>query len=259
MSTTSADPLRPWRYDAIGHGYASTRREDPRLARRILDALGDARSVVNVGAGTGSYEPRDRHVIAIEPSDVMAAQRPPDLAPALRADAGALPLRDGSVDAAMSVLSLHHWDEDQRRGVLEMRRVARGPVVILTCDAEVSGRMWLMADYLPELADLDRRTFPSLERLTEWLGGTTRVDVVPVPRDTSDWMLMSFWAHPERVLGPSARNATSGFARMPAGVVERVVAQLTEDLGNGTWEAGYGHLRTLSAFDAGLRMVVSWP
>ena len=149
------------RYDRIGGGYALTRREDPHFSAAIQRALGDARSVVNVGAGTGSYEPRDRHVVAIEPSDVMAAQRAPELAPAIRAGAGDLPLRDASVDAAMAVLTIHHWDDDQERGVRELRRVARDAVVILTYDPSVSEQMWLLADYLPEVAELDRRIFPS--------------------------------------------------------------------------------------------------
>lgn len=247
------------RYDRIGEGYAHTRREDPRLGARILDALGAARTVVNVGAGAGSYEPRDRHVIAVEPSDRMAAQRPRELAPAIRATADRLPLRDGGVDAAMTVLSLHHWDEGQERGVRELRRVAAGPVVIVTCDPEVSGAMWLMADYLPEVAALDRRIFPSMERLAGWLGGRTRVEVVPVPRDTCDWTLMSFWAHPERVLDAGARNATSGFARMPPEVVDRVVSEVRRDLESGAWDARHGHLRGLDAFDAGLRLLVNHP
>jgi SAM-dependent methyltransferase len=148
------------RYEAIGGGYATTRREDPGLRARIHAALGDARTVVNVGAGAGSYEPRDRHVVAIEPSDVMAAQRPPGLAPAIRAFARDLPLHDGAVDAAMAILTVHHWDAGLRDGVRELRRVARGPVAILTYDPLVSGEMWLMADYLVEVAALDRRIFP---------------------------------------------------------------------------------------------------
>jgi SAM-dependent methyltransferase len=143
------------RYDTIGHDYSRTRREDPRFRAQIHEALGNARTVVNVGAGTGAYEPPDRHVIAIEPSDVMAAQRSRDLAPAIRASAGSIPLRDRSVDAAMAVLSVHHWDEERERGVRELRRMARGAVVILTYDATISGAMWLMADYLPEVAALD--------------------------------------------------------------------------------------------------------
>ena len=156
----------------------------------------------------------------------------------------------------MSVLSLHHW-EDQERGVREMRRVASGPVVILTCDAIVSGKMWLMADYLPEVADLDRRIFPSTEQLANWLGGTTRVEIVPIPRDARDWMLMSFWAHPDRVLDAPARNATSGFARMPSAVVDRVVGNVSRDLEDGTWDARHGDLRELNEYDAGLRLLIN--
>jgi SAM-dependent methyltransferase len=245
------------RYDTIGHGYTRTRQEEPRFRERIAAALGSARTVVNVGAGTGSYEPRDRYVIPVEPSDVMAAQRPRDLAPALRCLAQNLPLRDGAVDAAMSILSVHHWEEGQEAGVREMRRVAAGPVVILTCDSDVSGAMWLMADYLPEVAELDRRSFPRMEQLASWLGGKTQIETVLIPRDSRDWMLMSFWAHPERVLDASARNATSGFARMPSAVMERVVALVQRDLDNGSWESRYGHLRTLEAYDAGLRLVIN--
>ena len=245
------------RYDTIGHQYALSRREDPRICKSILDALGNARSVVNVGAGTGSYEPRDRYVIAIEPSDVMAAQRSAELVPALKASAQTLPLRDQSVDAAMAVLSIHHWDEHQEQGVRELRRVARGPVVIATCDPDVSGSMWLMADYLREVAELDRRIFPRVEKLSAWLGGCTRVEAVPIPRDCSDWMLMSFWAHPARVLDPTARNATSGFSRMPDEVVNRVVAAVENDLANGTWDRRHGHLRKLDEYDAGLRLVIN--
>lgn len=245
------------RYDTIGHRYARTRREDPQIAAAIEAALGDARSVVNVGAGAGSYEPKNRHVVAIEPSDVMAAQRGADMAPAIRAFAGDLPLRDDSVDAAMSVLSLHHWDDQRERGVREMRRVARGPVVIVTYDAEVSAQMWLMADYLPEVAELDRRIFPSMDVLRSWLGGTVHVEPIPIHRDTPDWNLGSFWAHPDRVLDEGARNATSGFARMPKAVVDRVVAAVTADLQSGAWEAKHGHLRGVMSLDVGLRLVVA--
>ncbi|HEX3758234.1 MAG TPA: methyltransferase domain-containing protein [Kofleriaceae bacterium] len=245
------------RYDAIGHGYARTRREDPRLRARIHAALGDARTVVNVGAGAGSYEPVDRHVVAIEPSDVMAAQRPRALAPALRGTADQLPLRDGAVDAAMAILTIHHWDELRERGVREMRRVARGPVVILTYDAEASGEMWLAKDYWPELAALDRAIFPPPAQLAAWLGGEVEIQPVPLPRDCQDWMLGSFWAHPERVLDPAARAATSGFARMAPAIVDRIVAAVGRDLADGTWDARHGALRALDAYDAGLRLVVA--
>ncbi len=245
------------RYETIGRSYAGTRREDPRIAARIHEALGDARSVVNVGAGTGSYEPDDRHVIAVEPSDVMAAQRPPERVPAIRAAAHDLPLRDDSVDAATAILTLHHWDSAQERGVRELRRVARDRVVILTYDARVSGRMWLMADYLPEVAELDQRIFPAPETLADWLGGDVDVQPLPLPRDTTDWMLGSFWAHPERVLDEQARANTSGFARMPAAVVQRVVTALRRDLEDGSWDERHGELRELDEYDVGLRLVVA--
>jgi len=245
------------RYDRIGSGYARTRREDPDVRRRIHEALGDARTVVNVGAGAGSYEPDDRHVIAIEPSDVMAAQRPGHRAPAICAFADALPLRDASVDAAMTVLSLHHWDDGQERGVRELRRVARGPVVILTFDAAVSSAMWLVADYVPEIAELDRRIFATPETVASWLGRETEITVVPIARDTPDWTLGAFWAHPERVLDADARAATSGLARMSDAVIERVDRALRADLASGRWDARNGHLRELDAYDAGMRLIVS--
>jgi SAM-dependent methyltransferase len=245
------------RYDQIGDGYARTRREDPRIARVIEAALGDSRTVVNVGAGAGSYEPRDRHVIAIEPSDVMAAQRPPDLVPAIRAGAGELPLRDRSVVAAMAVLTVHHRDADQERAVRELRRVARETVVILTYDSVVSGQMWLMNDDLPEVAELDRRIFPSPQRIAVWLGGSVEIATVLLPRDCRDWMLGSFWSAPERVLDPTARSATSGFARMPPEVIARVSAAVRRDLASGAWDRRHGHLRTLDQFDVGLRLITA--
>jgi SAM-dependent methyltransferase len=253
----TAFPAQPPRYEDIGVGYARTRREDPALREVIHAALGEARTVVNVGAGAGSYEPRDRHVIAIEPSDVMAAQRPPELAPAIRAGAGALPLRDDSVDAAMAVLTVHHWDAEQEQGVRELRRVARGPVVIVTYDPQAERDMWLLRDYLPEVAEMDARIFPAPERLEAWLGGPAEVTPLPIPRETPDWTLGSFWAHPERVLDEQARAATSGFARMDPAVVERVVAAVSRDLADGTWEERNGALRELDSLDVGMRLVVS--
>jgi SAM-dependent methyltransferase len=189
----------------------------------------------------------------------MIAQRDPQLPPAIQTGAYPLPLEDNSFDAAMAILTIHHWDEDQERGVREMRRVARGPVVILTFDAEVSSRMWLMADYMPEVAELDRRIFPTAETIASWLDAEISVREVPIARDTPDWTLGSFWAHPERVLDPQARNSTSGFARMPPEVVNRVVEAVRRDLRDGTWDARHGHLRELGEFDAGLRLLVSDP
>lgn len=247
----------PARYDRIGSSYARLRVEDPRLRAAIHAALGGARTVLNVGAGAGSYEPRDRQVLAVEPSEVMAAQRSLDAAPVLRASAEELPLGDRSFDAAMSVLSIHHWDAGRERGVREMRRVARGPVVLVTIDPRVSATMWLLRDYLPEVAQLDHRIFPLPETIASWLGGDVRIEPVPVSRDTPDWTLLSYWAHPERVLDAEARAATSGFARMSPEVVERVVANVRRDLEDGSWDRKYGSLRGWTEWDAGLRLITA--
>ncbi len=245
------------RYDTIGYQYSATRREDPQLRDRILRGLGDSRTVVNVGAGTGSYEPHDRHVIAVEPSDVMAAQRPAGLAPAIRGSASPLPLRDDSVDAAMAILTIHHWDDQLEPGVHELRRVARGPVIIVTFDPVVSGNMWLMRDYIPESAAVDQATFPTIDTLATWLGGTVEVEPILTTRDTPDWTAASFWAHPERVLNQAARNATSAFARLEPSLINRVVTNMERDLRDGTWDRRNGHLRGLSEYDAGMRLVVA--
>lgn len=247
------------RYDEIGRGYAARRREDPRLLRLVRDSLGEARSVVNVGAGAGAYEPDDRTVIPVEPSSVMTRQRPEGRRRPLRAVASRLPLRSASVDAAMAVLALHHWDPRQREGVFEMRRVARETVVLVTIDPRISGRMWLMAEYLPEVAELDRRIFPLPETIGDWLGGRVEIVTAPVHRDTPDGTLLAFWAHPERVLDAGARAATSGFSRQPKAVVERVLRSLERDLESGAWDRRHGRLRTLDELDAGLRVVVASP
>jgi SAM-dependent methyltransferase len=243
------------RYDHIGRGYADYRRADPRIAAAVHGALGDARTVVNVGAGTGSYEPTDRPVIPVEPSTAMALQRPPALPPAVLGVAESLPLADGTVDAAMAILTVHHW-ADARRGLAELVRVARRRVVLLTIDVEAEADMWLIRDYVPELLDQDRRDFPTMEQLTEALG-PTRVVRVPVPRDCTDGFLLAFWSRPEAVLDPAARAATSGFARMDDALEAAAVARLERDLASGAWDRAYGHLRTQPVLDVGLRLTVT--
>ena len=241
-------------YNRIGFGYANRRQEDPHLRARIEDALGPARTVVNVGAGAGSYEPTERVVLPVEPSSVMAAQRPPDR-PAIAGRAEALPLHDGSVDAAMTVLSLHHWAPHQEQGIREMCRVARDRIAIVTFDARVSAQMWLMADYLHEVRDLDLEIFPAPESILAWLDRPATIEVVPWSRDTPDRNLAAFWAHPEWVAEEDARNATSGFARQPPEVIARVVQAVQRDLASGAWDARHGHLRELETYDAGLRLI----
>ena len=250
-------PIDGTRYDSIGFGYSQCRREDPVLYEKIISALGSSQTVVNVGAGAGSYEPRDRTVLAVEPSEVMARQRSPDKLPAIKGTADRLPFHDQSMDACMTILSLHHWHPNQKAGVHEMRRVARDRIVIVTIDPRISAQMWLMADYLHEVADLDHQIFPLPETICEWLGHATEIEVVPTSRDTVDWSLVSFWAHPERVLDPAARAATSGFARQSRAVIDRVVSHVERDLKSGLWDEKHGYLRGLNAYDAGMRVITT--
>jgi len=258
MTSPAPDPRRPGLdYEAHGDGYTGRRQTDARIAARVHRALGDARTVLNVGAGAGSYEPTDRHVIAIEPAATMRAQRPPGLVPAITARAEALPLDDDAVDAAMAMLTVHHWD-DPLAGLRELRRVARGPVVILTFDAPALGRFWLMDDYAPELLEDERRRFPAIADIVAGLGGA-RVEAIPVPRDCRDGIGEAYYARPEAFLDPAVRGAQSVWPRLGPGVEERIVTELARDLASGAWDERHGHLRHRPEWDGAVRLVVSTP
>jgi SAM-dependent methyltransferase len=244
------------RYDAIGRGYSAYRRPDPRIATAVLDALGDAATVVNVGAGTGSYEPSDRPVIPVEPSTAMALQRDATRPPAVLGVAESLPLADGTADAAMAMLTMHHW-ADVDRGLAELARVARRRIVLLTIDTEVQAQMWLLRDYFPDIAERDGRTFPRIAHVAEHLDAPTRVVTVPVPANCTDGFGLAFWDRPEAVLDPGARAATSGFALLDKAREADGLARLARDLETGAWDRAYGHLRTLPALDVGLRLLVT--
>jgi SAM-dependent methyltransferase len=244
-------------YDAIGRGYATRRRPDPRIAAAIRLALGDARSVVNVGAGAGSYEPADRPVIAVEPSREMIVQRPPGAAPVLHALAEALPLRDAAVDAALAILTLHHW-HDRAAGLAELLRVARRRVVIVNWDPAARHDFWLTREYIPALAELDARLFPTAAELEAALG-PLRVVPLPVPHDCVDGFLGAYWRRPEAYLDAGVRGAMSTFGRLgpePAQSVMEGLARLGDDLASGRWEARFGHLRALRELDLGYRLVI---
>jgi SAM-dependent methyltransferase len=244
-------------YDRIGRGYGDVRRPDPRLAERIWRALGEARTVVNVGAGAGSYEPPDREVTAVEPSEVMIAQRPPGAAPAIQASAEALPFPDDSFDAAMAVLTVHHWN-DLKAGLAEMRRVARDRIVIVTYDPDVNLQIWIVREYLPEVAEIRAIAGRRIQPILDVLGPAT-VEPLAVPRDCTDRMFATLWARPEEYLDPDVRAATSVWHLLPEEVSARAVRQLEEDLESGAWDERHAGLRTAPEWDVGLRLIVAEP
>ncbi len=240
-------------YDEIGRTYAGQRRPDPRIASLIEAALGDAASVANIGAGTGSYEPAGRSVIGVEPSAVMIAQRPASAAPCLAGSAEALPLATNSVDAAMAVLSVHHWP-DLERGLCEMARVARKRVVLLTWVPD-DPPFWLTRDYFPEILAYDRDIFPSagiLAALLERLIGPTRISPLAIPHDCIDGFLCAYWRRPQAYLEPMVRSGMSSFSRIDA---RAGLDRLAADLDSGRWAERNAGLLDLTALDLGYRVV----
>lgn len=243
-------------YEQHGRTYARHRRPDPRIEARIHAALGDARTVLNVGAGSGSYEPAGRWVLAVEPSATMRAQRPPTAAPAIDASAESLPFDVDAVDAAMACVTIHHWDPPEA-GLAELRRVARGPVVVFTFDLD---RLpdW-QHEYLAEGVALERPRFPSLNAVSAALGGRTRVERIATPADCTDGFFEAFWNRPEGLLDPAVRAAQSIWALLPPGVEDRIVERLAAGLRSGAWDAEHGRLREMDEYDGALCLVVSEP
>jgi SAM-dependent methyltransferase len=252
-------PVKRALYDRIGVSYRATRREDPRIARAIWNALGDAESVVNVGAGAGAYEPPDRQVLAVEPSEVMVAQRPAGAAPVVQAVAEALPFKDDSFDAAMAVLSDHHW---RRRtdGMRELRRVARRRVVLFNADPAQAERFWLTRDYLPGFLDLIpvpyRRPGRWTAELASLLEGELSVVPVPIPHDCRDGFYGAYWRRPRRYLDRQVRDGISVFAQLPRKAVAAAVERLGSDLDDGSWRARHSALLRRDELDLGYALVV---
>ncbi|HWS46718.1 MAG TPA: class I SAM-dependent methyltransferase [Acidimicrobiia bacterium] len=243
------------RYDSIGASYARTRRADPRIARRIETALGDARRVVNVGAGTGNYEPAGRRVVAVEPSRTMLAQRPAGAAPAVQAAAEHLPFSDHAFDAALAVLTVHHWS-DLGRGLREMQRVAPRQVVFYF-EPSFAGTLWLIDEYFPEITALQsERAAPDGGRLAARLG-VERIEVVPVPADCVDGFGGCFWNRPEAYLDPVVQMGMSSFAQLDPAVRAAGTEALRRDLASGAWDERHGALRALDEIDLGYRLLVA--
>jgi SAM-dependent methyltransferase len=241
-------------YERHGRTYARHRQADPRIAARIHEALGDARTVLNVGAGAGSYEPCDRWVLAVEPSATMRAQRPAGAAPAIDARAEALPLDDGAVDAAMACVTIHHW-ESSEAGLAELRRVARGPVVVFTFELDHLPAWQL--EYLREGVAKERPRFPAIDDIAAALGGRTRVEQIPTPGDCTDGFFEAFWRRPEALLDPEVRGAQSVWALLEPGVEQRIVERLIRALDSGSWDAEHGYLREQQELQGALRLVIS--
>jgi SAM-dependent methyltransferase len=239
------------KYDTVGVNYSDLRRPDARIARLIEQALGSAKTVLNVGAGTGSYEPADREVTAIEPSMEMIRQRDASAAPVIQGYAEDLPFDDNSFDASMAILTVHHWS-DKEKGLKEMRRVTRGQVVLLTFDPSGPG-FWL-ADYIPELVTLDDRQMPAITDYAKWLG-PVMITTVPIPHDCTDGFLCANWRRPAAYLDPKVRSAVSSFHAISG--ISSALEKLENDLESGAWARQYSDLLTLDECDFGYRLVTT--
>lgn len=243
-------------YAVVGDGYARQRRPDPRIERVVHAALGDARTVLNVGAGSGSYEPSDRHVIAVEPSRDMRRQRPSHLVPAIDARAEALPLDDASVDASMAIVTVHQWQRLDD-GLAELVRVTRGPIVVVTFDGEALDRYWL-AQYVPELIEAERKRYPAIEHLRARLSTPEReatVESIAIPIDCVDGFTEAFYARPERFLDPAVTRAQSAWTFVSEEVKQRFARSLAADLSSGRWDERFGALRSRPTFEGSLRLI----
>ncbi|MFI1868648.1 methyltransferase domain-containing protein [Streptomyces jumonjinensis] len=241
-------------YDRIGATYNHTRRPDRRIAVEIHEALGDAGTVINVGAGAGSYEP-PQTVLAVEPSAVMIAQRPAGSARALQASAESIPIADDSADAAMALLTVHHWT-NLEAGIGELLRISRQHVVIFTWDQAVFRRFWLLDEYLPEVAEfVDAHAVP-IDRLIALLGGA-RIETVPIPYDCTDGFGAAFWRRPEAYLDPEVRAGISMLAQTGEEVLRPGLARLSSDLSSGVWHDRHADLLDRETLDVGYRLLVA--
>ena len=245
-------------YDREKVGYATRRQTDPRIARHVHAALGDARTVLNVGAGTGSYEPADRYVVSIEPSSEMRSKRL-ELGrhPAISVRADALPFDDGAFDVVLAQLVVPFM-RDPARGLRELRRVARGPVVILTFDGDELDRLWL-GGYVDGMTAAEAARLPAIDHVRAVLGGTSVVEEVPVPFDCTDGFTEAYYGRPERFLDPAVRRSQSVWNFVDPAAARRGIERLERDLATGAWDARFGALRTQPEFVGALRLIVAHP
>lgn len=243
-------------YDRMGLGYSAVRRPDPRIAAQIEAALGDARTVLNVGAGSGSYEPAGREVTGVEPSRTMIAQRPPGSAPVVEAFAEDLPFADDSFDAAMAIITVHHWN-DARAGLAEMTRVARQRLAILTFTPTPPVELWMARDYFPRILEFHEQVMLPIDELAAMLPGEASVEPVPIPSGCTDGFWLAIWDRPEMHLDPDIRRASSSWHHMSQDEIEQGLAKLKADLDSGRWDERNGRLREQAELDVGLRLVIA--
>lgn len=241
-------------YGAAGKRYAEFRQPEPAIADQILRALGDSQRVLNVGAGAGSYEPTDREVVAVEPSATMRAQRPSHLSKAIDAIAEDLPFAHNEFDAAMATFTVHQWT-DLEQGITEMKRVTRGPIVIMAADPDRLHDFWI-ADYIPEALNRELSRFPRIDRLVDLLGDGTRVEITPIPLLCRDGFTEAYYGRPERFLEPAVTGAMSSWTLIDQAIVARFRDRLSCDLNDGSWDRTYGHLRTQPTYEGSMRLII---
>ena len=241
-------------YDKFGHNYSGHRQPDPLISKMIWEQLGHAKTVLNVGAGTGSYEPEDRYVLAVEPSSTMRQQRI-NKVPAIHAKADALPFDDHSFDAVMAMITIHHWP-DIGKGLAELRRVAGNRVLVLTFDPETMNNFWA-AKYFTEMFEIETARFPTIDKIKKDLGGNCKVIRVPIPMNCVDGFMEAFYGRPEQFLKDEIRRAQSAWGFIPPGMEEVLVKRLADDLASGKWDEKFGHYRTQAFFEGSLTLVVS--
>jgi SAM-dependent methyltransferase len=244
-----------YNYNAQGLNYSGYRRTDPRIAMYVHKALGSAKTILNVGAGSGSYEPDDKYVLALEPSANMRAQRNASKAPAVIGSAEYLPFDDKSFDACMAMVTIHHWP-DLEKGLKELKRVARARVVILTFNPELLSNFWTN-EYFPELVEIESKRFPGIDSLINCLGGNCEVVKIPIPFDCVDGFQEAFYNRPEAFLRKDVRTAQSAWGYLKDGEEEILVRRLSDDLSSGAWDKKYSHYRTQDSFEGSLTLIVA--
>jgi SAM-dependent methyltransferase len=252
---TRPTPAGDFDYEALGVRYSSRRRTDPRIESLVHAALGSAESVINVGAGAGSYEPSDRYVVAVEPSASMRAQRGAARVPAVNAVAESLPFDDDAFDAAMAMVTIHQW-RDVSAGLRELRRVARGPVVVLSFTHDTLSDFWLM-DYVPDMLLREGPRMPAPSRVASVLGGDVSITPVPIPLDCVDGFIEAFYGRPEAFLDPAVRAAQSAWGLAEPAYIEAGMSRLAADLSSGAWDERYGALRTQPEYLGSMRLLVA--